>query len=254
MILSRRVALNGTQLDSLDNRIVIRSVVCGAPAENIQAVSRMGGAGQRITRRHTDTLDVTVRWAMDVQKYDMAARREILEKVNHWASACGWLTVNCYTGRRLWTEQAALPGGVDLWNWTEDYAITFRAYGVPYWQDATPVVSETDHIDVPGHYRTVCDIDIQNTSELTVNDLTVSVGNSQFNFENLGLDGGETLKIGHTNSGVLWIRIYYSETGYRDAFSKRTADSSDDMYAEPGSRSIDVTGGTATVRVCGRYA
>ena len=50
MILSRRVALNGQQLDELHDAIVIRSIDPGVPNESISAVDRMGGAGSRITR------------------------------------------------------------------------------------------------------------------------------------------------------------------------------------------------------------
>ena len=49
MILSRRVALGGVQLDEIHEAIVIRSIDPGVPNETINAVERMGGAGQRIT-------------------------------------------------------------------------------------------------------------------------------------------------------------------------------------------------------------
>ena len=60
MILSRRVALGGVQLDEIHERIVIRSVDTSVPHEDVQAVNRMGGWGQRMTGNHWETLEVTV--------------------------------------------------------------------------------------------------------------------------------------------------------------------------------------------------
>ena len=48
MILSKRVALNGQQLDDLHERIVIRSFDAGVPHEEIEAVSIQNLFGQRI--------------------------------------------------------------------------------------------------------------------------------------------------------------------------------------------------------------
>ena len=47
MILARRVALNGVQLDSLDNRILISAIDEAAGRDNISAVSLGAGDGQR---------------------------------------------------------------------------------------------------------------------------------------------------------------------------------------------------------------
>ena len=49
MILSKRAALNGVQLDELFPEIVSRSVDPGVPHETVSAVSRGGGFGQRVT-------------------------------------------------------------------------------------------------------------------------------------------------------------------------------------------------------------
>ena len=76
MILSRRVALGGVQLDQQDASIVIRSIDTGVPHESLDAVNRMGGAGQRLTSQHWETLDVSVRVAIDVPKKNLSKRRE----------------------------------------------------------------------------------------------------------------------------------------------------------------------------------
>ena len=47
MILSRRVALGGIELDELDESIVIRSFDPGVPHESTGAENRAGGFGSR---------------------------------------------------------------------------------------------------------------------------------------------------------------------------------------------------------------
>ena len=64
MILSKRVALGGVELDELDDSIVIRSVDPGVPHESTGTENRAGGFGSRLTMQHWDSLDVTVAFAI----------------------------------------------------------------------------------------------------------------------------------------------------------------------------------------------
>ena len=108
MILSRRVALNGQNLDEIYGRIVIRSIEFEAPKEDIQTIGKMGGFGQRITSHRYETLDVVVKWAMDVPKTDLIMRRRIYDDVGRWAMQTGWLTVNFMPERRLWVDKTEI--------------------------------------------------------------------------------------------------------------------------------------------------
>ena len=134
MILSKRVALGGQQLDELHDAIVIRSIDPGVPNESISAVDRMGGAGSRITGDHFSTIDVSVTYAIDIPKRRMAERRAVFDLVNAWANRKGWLTVNWLENRRMYVDKTILPGSGDLWEWTSEFTIVFRAYNVPFWQ------------------------------------------------------------------------------------------------------------------------
>ena len=135
MILSKRVALGGVQLDELHERIVILAVDPGVPNETIQATPRMGGVGQRMTSQHWNQLDVSVTYGIDVPKTNMALRREIFDAVNTWALRRGWLTTNEMPNRRMYVEKVVVPGSGDLWKWTAQFTVVFRAYNVPFWQD-----------------------------------------------------------------------------------------------------------------------
>ena len=169
MILSRRVALGGQQLDELHERIVIRSVDVGVPHENVRAESLMGHFGQRIVDQHWENLEVTVTYAIDVPKRNMALRRQIFETVNKWAMQKGWLTVNWMEDRRMYVDKVVYPSAGDMWNWTDEYTIAFRAYGLPFWMAVTPTqvnVNETSGgswtLEALGNVATPVDVDFRN--------------------------------------------------------------------------------------------
>ena len=253
MVLSRRVSLGGTHLDSLDNSIVILKVDTGVPHESVNAVNRMGGFGQRVTHQHWETLEVSVTFAIDLPKTNLAARRAVFNKVIHWANNQGWLTTNQMSGKRMYAEKAVFPSGGDMRDWLSEYTVIFRAYGVPFWQDSTATSASGGSLAVPGETTTVCNAEIANGGSNTIDSLTVTAGDSTMEFSSLGLAAGETLKIGHGNNGVLWIRIYDSNNIYRSAMGKRTGGSADDLYVEPGTASVSATAGTATFSCYGRY-
>ena len=69
MILSKRVALDGVQLDSVDSRILIQRVETAAGKETIDAASLWGGSGSRVTGIHRDSLDVVVSFSINEKSY-----------------------------------------------------------------------------------------------------------------------------------------------------------------------------------------
>lgn len=265
MILSRRVALNGVQLDGIDNRILIQGIRPSAGKEQISAVSIYGGTGQRVTGQHRDTLDVSVIFSMRIRKTDLAARSELFEKVCGWAASAangGWLTLNYKQNRRLRVRCAQLPDEGDLREWTNRYTIVFRAYSVPYWQQITPETltvtgasSATQTFTVPGTTQSVLGLEFLNTSSSTCDTFSITAGSSTFSLTDLGLAAGETLVVDHTADGILRIRIHGSS--WRSVMAKRTAESSDDLYVNPGEISVSMTAqraGTLTISCAGRFA
>lgn len=257
MILSRRAALNGIQLDELYGRIVIRGIELGAPEESIDAASLLGGSGQRILRNHAETLSVVIRWAMDVPKNDLITRRRIYEDVCRWARQKGWLTVNYMPDRRLYVDTVKFSGA-ELYKWTEEYEIVFTAYSVPFWQDIVPasvsktgVSSTTFNMLIPGQYRTAAEAEFTNTSGSQVTSFSITVGGNTIALTGLTLANTKKLRIYHEDNGIL--RITADGTSVYD---KRSAASADDLYAEPGTAAVSMTAGgagTLKVSVRGRY-
>lgn len=258
MKLSRRIAINGNQLDQVDPSIVIRSIDPGTTKETVQTSGKAGGSGQRVTEKHWDSLEVSVSYAINIPKKQLAARRAVFDAVNAWALQKGWVTINYMPGKRMYAQSVTIPSSGDLWEWESEFTITFRAYGVPFWQDSTPTTVETSDgvgiLTVPGTVQTVCDVDLTNTSGSTVDTLVLRAGNNEFRFTDLGLENNQRLVIGHwAETGDLYIRKYNGSI-YNSVMNKRTGGSSDELYAGPGTTPVMIGGGlTATFSVYGRY-
>ena len=260
MQLAHRVALNDAQLDDIDSRIVISGIQEAAGKEQIQAAGFGARDGQRITQRRRDTLDVVVKFKIDLYKRQMAAREEILEAVNAWAMAGGWLTVNYKPDRRLRVKcvQPATVG--DPWAWTGEYSITFRAYGVPYWQDvnagSVTFRGNAGTLTVNGTAKTAAECEFGNTSGGTINAVTITCGASKMIFGSLGLQSGEVLVIDHNTEGLLRIRIRGVTGPYRSAMAARTAGSDDELWVNPGAVACSYSPSWTAwcvVRACGRW-
>ena len=258
MILSRRIALNGVQLDELYERIVIREISFGEVQETVSATSRMGGAGQRITGEHYETMEVSVSFAIMVPAKDMITRRRIYEDVCRWAQQRGWLTVNFMPERRLYVDKTQIRGAGDMRDWTGEYSITFKAYSVPFWQDIVPisvsktsVSSSTFNMMIPGQFRTVADAEFTNTSGSAVTTFSLTVDGNTIALTGLTLANNKKLSIYHEDNGILRIKADGTSV-----YDKRTTASADDLYADPGVAAVSMTAGgagTLKVSVRGRY-
>ena len=266
MILSRRIALNGVQLDQVDSSVVIRGIDIAAGKDGISAEAVYGGAGSWVTSRHRDSLDITVRFAIRLKKGQEARRSQVLEDACSWAAGGGWLTVGSKEGRQICVIAASLPGDADARDWTREYAIIFRAYGVPYWQETEGfnlrgVMTDTGSwpLTVSGNTDTVCDFYYQNGSGAIIGQMDIACSGSTFHLVGLGLRNGESLEITHVDDGGRsWLQIQIKSTGgvYRSAMGCRTPDSSDDLRIGHGRSVLTVTAagrGSVQATVRGRF-
>lgn len=261
MILSRRVALNGENLDELYERIVIRGIEPGTPKETTQTVNRMGGVGKRVTGRYWEPLDVRVTFAIDVPKNDLITRRQIWDDVCRWARSGenGWLTVNYIQYRRLYVNQVIIEDPGDLRDWTKEFQITFRATDIPFWQDEIPTQATKDNstggtmsLPVNGMFRTVVDAEFVNTSGETMNIFSITANGNQISLTGIGLASGKILRLYHQNDGLL--RITADGTS---VYGKQSAGGANDLYVRPGTATVTVAAqktGNLKLFCYGRYA
>lgn len=241
MIMARRVALNGVWLDEIDSRIFISGVEPGDGKENITAVDSAAGYGQRITARWRQTMDIIIRFRMLEHGKNVTGLTEralLLERVNSWAQAGGYLTLNYKPNRRLNVVLAQPPGEGSLWDYTKEFSLTFRAYAIPYWEDenANSVTfggasaSGSRSVTIEGSAKTQCEVELANASGMTINSGRVVIGGNTMTFSGLGLGGNETLVIDHAD-GLVRIRIRNGGS-YRSVMAARSG--ADDFKVTPG--------------------
>lgn len=256
MILKRRVSLGGVQLDELHESIVIRAVDTGIPNETVQAVNRMGLSGQRVTGQHWESLDVIVTWAMNVPKTDMALRRQIYETVTAWAMKKGWLRVSYMENRRMYVDKTIPPSSGNLWEWTDEFSIIFRAYNVPFWQEETPMETVVKSIKtgsavitVNGIVSSPLNVIFENISGQVINNFAVSAGGNTLTFTGVNLAANKSIEISHGNDGLL-----RAKAGGSSIYGIMTG--ADDLIVSPGNVTVSVDAtrtGKLTLRSYGRY-
>ena len=258
MILTRRAALNGVYLDEAHEQIVIQGIEIADGRDSINAVASAAGNGQRITGMRRDSLDVSIRFGIDIKRTELEARAEALEIANTWAATAtngAYLTLSHKPGRRLFVRLAQAPGEGNLWEWTNDFTITLRAYEIPYWEDESErnavigavSTSTTGSFAIEGNAPTVAGVEMLNMSGAEIKRINaITVNGSTMGFQNLGLLAGEVLVIDHATSGLLRIRIRDTGGAYRSAMSKRTPASDDDFNISPGT----IPAGFTSERAC----
>lgn len=259
MILSRRIALGGVPLDSVDGSILIQSIVPGTPLENVSAVNLMGGWGQKVTTEHYETLECSVSYTINVDKRDLTRRRQVFDRVNAWALKKGWLTLNFMPGKRMYVDKVIVPDMGDPRARDSEFTITFRAYNVPFWQDETPSrvsasvtgSSTSQTIRNRGNVRGVMDVTFTNTSGSTMTTFSVTIGGKTLALTGLTLGDGKLLQIHHGTDGLLRI----TEDG-TSAYGKQSAGGLTELVLEPGDNTVTVAYGQTgdlELRCFGRY-
>ena len=239
MQLAHRAALNGAQLDEIDPRINIKGIEGGAGKDTVTSVSTGIGDGTRITGKRRDSVEINVKFSLNIRRDAITKRAAIMEAINAWAVKGGWLTVNYKPNRKLYVDEITTPGEGDLWKRFDEYTITFKANAVPYWQEENAVTARSGSgnngsgvIQVSGSAKTMADAELQNLSGATINNASITIGEKTMTFENLGMGNGESLVIDHAYMyGKYVIRM---RVGGRSVMANRTDGSADEFEIEPG--------------------
>ena len=245
MQLAHRVSLGGVQLDSLDERIIIKGIEGGAGKDTVTAVATGAGDGTRITGVRRESVEIQVRFSMNIRRDSLAEREEVLEAINAWAAAIpAYLRINYKPNRRLYVDEIVTPGEGDIWKRLSEYTIVFRAHAIPYWQENTENSAATrtgqtgsGTILQAGSAEAPANIELANKSGALINTASVTVNGHTMSFEQLALAANESLVIDHTVSkrkAVIRIRIRNAPGSYRSVMAKRTDGSADDLLLNPG--------------------
>jgi hypothetical protein len=245
------VALNGTDLASIDSAIILQGVDESTPNWNISAGSRAGNNGQYVTGLEKRYRDVIVSFAI-AEKRDLVRRSTIIQKICGWAAAGGDLTVNYRDRQKLRVICAQLPAVKTLTKWAEAYSITFRAYAVPFWQSMDPEraaisagTSGSATLAVRESAGGKLCFEATNSSGSTVNAVSITANGKSIVFASLGLANGEKLIGDYDDNDIQRLRIKNTSNVYRSVLDKRTTASADDVPVKQGANTVSVTSGSA---------
>ena len=259
MILMHRVALGGVQLDSIDSRIMVKGVATQAASEK-PGTAQKATDGLRYNGTKRESLDVTVRIGLRIYDDEMDEREELMEAVNAWAKKLpGWITTTQKPGRRFWAEAVRTPAPGDPAEWTNEFTYTFTAYALPWWEDSektSVTMTEGDEVedtlDMPGSTDTVAEVTIQNTSGYTINQITITVNNTEMTFTGLGLANNGYFTLDHQLvKGVYALRARIGNTSKLNCMS-----GDDELILHPGENEISYSADgdvIATFSARGRY-
>lgn len=273
------VTIGGVKLSTLSDKIIVRDIVEEPYEEEIYKANKAYFPGQRVSKTVRRALSVRVVFV--VRERNPEKRADILDNVNRWAASGNILEVNYRTktkttsdgytyteGRRLSRVVLTEPPAMDSANkWTQDLAMTFTAFDVPYWENQSKYgySFNANTLDVMNRYswsgtiynegtapQTPVTLTITNDSVSDLKTINIKVGNSNFYIEGLSISNGNQLVIDYDDTfGILVIykNRYFDGNWYRsDVMSCRTAESSDELLVGPGSVSAQIT---ANVQVSG---
>lgn len=272
------VTIGSVALSTLSDKIYIRDIIEEPYEEEIFKASKAYYAGQRVSKKVRRALSVRVVFV--VRERNPQKRAEIFDSIASWVESDRTLYVNYRTitrvtesgytyteGRRLSRVVVTEPPAITSANkWTQDVAITFTAFDVPYWEDESKYMYSfsANTLDIFSRYQYSGNIYNRGTAESPVtmritNDsssqlqsMNIRCGNSWFYFEKLDIDPGAGLEIDYdSDSGILQILERRSD-GLLGANKMpcRTAESQDDLMISPGAVSVQVS---ANVAVSGYF-
>lgn len=234
MVTRYSVWLNKKGLSELDPSIIVLDIAYGAPKIANTTFARAKAPGMAVVKRHVQGTSVTI--TFEIHDWNTRRRQMTLQKIQQWAAKGGWLSTNDRPAQRLMVICDSLPTITSALKWTEKIKMTFTAYERPYWEDeyerqaSVSGVNGNSSLYVGGVAdESPVSANVTNTSGQTVNSLSLSVGDTFFEFENLGLAPGGVLKIGYDDSGILHMRV-----GDVSKMDKRTGASSDNLMTVCG--------------------
>ena len=272
------VTIGSVALSTLSDKIYIRDIIEEPYEEEIFKASKAYYAGQRVSKKVRRALSVRVVFV--VRERNPQKRAEIFDSIASWAESDRTLYVNYRTitrvtesgytyteGRRLSRVVVTEPPAITSANkWTQDVAITFTAFDMPYWEDESKYMYSfaANTLDIFSRYQYSGNIYNRGTAESPVtmritNDsssqlqsMNIRCGNSWFYFEKLDIDPGAGLEIDYdSDSGILQILERRSDGLLGgNKMPCRTAESQDDLMISPGAVSVQVS---ANVAVSGYF-
>jgi len=233
------VWLNGVALSSIDPCIYVSNIAYQAPTVTRHPTKIAARDGQYAGQVKTiDTAKITVNFV--ARAYSTVERQRVVQNVVSWASKGGILQATDRAGQFIRVETTRLPAVASVLGWTDVLTVEFQAFDYPFWQDETPTTTsvdsgETGTLYVPGSWTSDIEVEITATEALT--EAEIICGDSIIVLEGLSIAAGGKIVICYTaDHHILEIK----DGAGNSLLDKRTAESSDDLRADPGSVAVAV--------------
>lgn len=249
------VFLNGISLQRAVPKLWITKCTEEAAAPEVTTAVFPAWEGERPVRVMRRSLRVQIAAQIHVV-HDLTRRAALLEDAAAWVGDGGILTVSYRPGRRLRVVPTAVPSLGNARDYTQELTLELTAYAPPFWEDADPVARSfaqgtSGEILLPmtGSVRAPLDCEVE--AKASVTEFALTVGDLGLYFEGLSLSAGQKLILSHEADGFLT-----AEANGIGALRKRTSDSEDDLYVQPGPNTVGFESDGAcavTVSARGRY-
>ena len=225
--------LNGLPLSTINEKIRIEDISYSLGRINTDTFRRGNYDGSILTNAIYETSAVTVTFY--VLEYSVYARTEIMQAIAKWAMKGGKLSCSDRPLQHIYVRLDSPPVIASAQKWTQKCTMTFRAYGMPFWQsddydqvrisgtDVTKILPDLGAIDGFPEVRLV-------VSSGTLTNLQINCGLTVFKFTGLSLGAGKEFIITHDPDTWL-LKITADGTS---AYANRTEDSSDELRTMAG--------------------
>lgn len=233
MISRYRVKLGSTQLDSIDDNILILDVAYSSLEKNISKYATANLDGYDIHETYVARQTVTI--SFELRIYDTAERNAVLQKINEWAMVGGDLQINDreeqYLSSVVCDQYATLTS---VRNWTDPLTIVFSTTTNPYWLSSTPKTvtlsgkSAGGTLKMNGNVGNAL-INVSITTEGTVSSLQIVVGSTKLVLKGLSVPSGKKIVVDYIKDRYLRILANGSSV-----LSKLQTESTDDLHAKCG--------------------
>lgn len=228
-----QVVLNDVSLAEISPKIIILDVNHEAP-EFRRTSSQLANRNGLFIGNDQTVSGASVSVTFEIHEYSISKRQEICQSVVAWAINGGVFQVNDRPNQRLICKCDKLPAVESVQKWTEEFTVVFTGYEHPLWEDlypSTAVLSGTSgngSLYAPGNGMTSF-VEVTVTPVSTVQNITLTVGNTSITLNGCGATTTEPIKISYDDLGFQSIK-----RGDVSIMDKRTGASSDDLVAQCG--------------------
>lgn len=210
MITRYRVELGGTQLDSIDDRIVILDVGYSPVVSRDKTFVIADMQGFDTSETYYERRTVTVTFQLRI--YDTAERNAVCDLINEWASQKANLQINDKEEKFLQNVNCQQFASIEsVRNWLDPLSLVFTTERNPFWlSEETKTVTITGKnnkgtLKMDGNIESAL-VSVTATATEPVSSIQFTVGDSVLKLLGLSVAVGQKIVVDYINDRYLRIR------------------------------------------------